>query len=329
MEIYADWERILRDWGYWHLEKNLVISKYIRTFAAEKSATADALGESATRYMAATTHKSAINAPPSRSHIHIKKQLHMGKIVGIAGTIRGKVGTIVYSKGEKGVSYARQYQPQVVNPKTVGQQDQRAKMNLVGRMSQVTPKDLLVGMNGVNNRQRRSDFNRHLMDVATIDRTAPDSVIAKIAPEDVIFSRGSIGIAATAGAATINPSSVVVPLTLSDSALAGKYGERIIVAIIDPSDKAGYSKIAYRDIVLDNTTATQVTINLGSGMDDRSLVAIYRVPFKLSEEGATLRYETLSNNGTDITATLLLPASTYVQGYGNSLFAEKQVFTEA
>lgn len=253
----------------------------------------------------------------------------MGKIVGIAGTIRGKVGTVVFSKGEKGVSYARQYQPQVANPKTVGQEDQRAKMNLVGRMSQVTPKGLLVGMNGVNNRQRRSDFNRHLMDVATIDRSAPDSVVAKIAPEDVIFSRGSIGVAATAGAATINPSSVVIPLTLSDSALAGKYGERIIVAIIDPSDKAGYSKIAYRDIVLDNTTATQVTINLGSGMEDRSLVAIYRVPFALSEEGATLRYETLSNNGTDITATLLMPASTYVQGYGNSLFAEKQVFTEA
>lgn len=253
----------------------------------------------------------------------------MGKIAGISGTIRGKIGMAVYSKGENGVSYARQYQPQVYNPKTTAQQDQRAKMNLVGRMSQVTPKGLLVGMNGSNNRQRRSDFNSHLLDVAIIDRSAPGSVIAKVAPEDVIFSRGGENIAATASAVTLTATTATLSLTLTDSTLAGKYGERVIAAVIDPSDKAGYSKVAYTDIVLDNTTATTVTVNIGDGMADNTLVAIYRVPFVLNAAGAAMRFQSLSNNGTDITATLLLSSSNYVRGYGNSLFQASQVFTRA
>ncbi len=253
----------------------------------------------------------------------------MGKIAGISGTIRGKIGMNVYSKGENGVSYARQYQPQVFNPKTIGQQDQRAKMNLVGRMSQVTPKTLLVGMNGGNNRQRRSDFNKHLLEVAVIDRSAPDTVIAKIAPEDIVFSRGAEGIAASAGVAAITANSVSIPLTLNDSTLAGKYGERVIVAIIDPNDKAGYSSVLYRDVVLDNITPVTVTINIGSNMADETLVAIYRVPFVLSAEGVALRTETLSNDGVDITANMLVDSASYVRGYGNSLFQVKQVFTQA
>ena len=112
----------------------------------------------------------------------------MGKFVGFIGTISGKVGTTVFSKGEKGLTYGRSYQPQVYNPKSVGQVDQRAKMNLVGRMSMVTPKSLLTGMTGVNNRQRRSAFTSGLLSVATIDRSVPGKVVAKIAPEDVTFS---------------------------------------------------------------------------------------------------------------------------------------------
>lgn len=114
----------------------------------------------------------------------------MAKFVGFIGTIRGKVGTTVFTKGENGMSYGRAYQPQVYNPKSAGQSEQRAKMNLVGRMSQATPKVLLVGMAGVNNRQRRSGFNRNLLNVATIDRSNPGSIIAKIDPESVIFSQG-------------------------------------------------------------------------------------------------------------------------------------------
>ena len=253
----------------------------------------------------------------------------MAKFVGLIGTISGKVGTTVFTKGEKGLSYGRSYQPQVLNPKSVGQVDQRAKMNLVGRMSQATPKALLTGMMGENNRQRRSAFNSGLLAVATIDRSAPGKVVAKVAPEDVVFSQGGEQFHATAAAPTITASQVTIAITLQDSVLAGAYGERIVVAVIDPSAKAGYSKVYFADSVLDNTTAKTITINLPVELEDESLVSVYRIPFVLNSEGVTYRTETLSNNGTDIIADMLASSANYVRGFGHSLFEAKEVFTQA
>lgn len=253
----------------------------------------------------------------------------MAKFVGFVGTIRGKVGTTVFTKGENGLSYGRSYQPQVYNPKTVGQVDQRAKMNLVGRMSQVTPKALIVGMSGSSNRQRRSAFNRSLLNVSTIDRSNPESIIAKVAPEDVIFSEGGEVLHATASTPAVTASQVSLNLTLADATLAGAYGERVVVAVIDPSDKAGYSQVLYADAVLDNTSATAVNIALPQALADGSLVAIYRIPYVLTSDAARYRAETMANDGVDIIANLLMSNAGYVRGFGRSVFAAKSVFTAA
>lgn len=253
----------------------------------------------------------------------------MAKFVGFVGTIRGKVGTTVFTKGENGLSYGRAYQPQVFNPKSMGQVNQRAKMNLVGRMSQVTPKALLVGMAGANNRQRRSMFNRGLLDVAVIDRSNPDSIIAKVAPEDVVFSQGVETLQATATSPVVTASSVTLSLTLTDASLAGAYGERVVVAIIDSRNKAGYSQVMYVDSVLDNTESKAVLFSLSQPLEDGTLVAIYRIPYVLTADGARYRAETMANDGTDIIANLLLSNAGYVRGFGRSVFAAKSVFTQA
>lgn len=253
----------------------------------------------------------------------------MAKFVGFVGAIRGKVGTTVFSKGENGLSYGRSYQPQVYNPKTIRQVNQRAKMNLVGRMSKVTPKDLIVGMTGSNNRQRRSIFNRCLLYAAIIDRSNPQSIIAKVDPEDVIFSEGGEVLHATANTPTVTASQVSVSLTLADATLAGAYGERVVVAIIDPSDKAGYSKVLYADAVLDNTSAKVVNIALPQALADGSLVAVYRIPYVLTSDAVRYRAETLANDGVDIIANLLMSHAVFVRGFGRSVFASKSVFTRA
>lgn len=253
----------------------------------------------------------------------------MAKFVGFVGTIRGKVGTTVFTKGLGGISYGRSYQPQVYNPKTTGQVDQRAKMNLVGRVSQVTPKALLVGMSGVNNRQRRSMFNSIMLNAATVDRSDPSNIVAKLEPGDIVFSQGAESIAATAAAPVVTAGAVSISLTLSDAALAGKYGERIVVAIIDPNNKSGYSQVKYVDKVLDNTTATNVQIVLSASLVSQSLVCVYRLPFVLNENGVRYRSETLCNNGEDIVANLLSSAAAYVRGFGNSVLHSSTLFIQA
>lgn len=252
----------------------------------------------------------------------------MGKFVGLIGTISGKVGNVVFVKGDKGTSYGRTYQPVVANPKTVGQVDQRAKMNLVGRMSQVTPYEVLLGMGG-NKRMRRSEFNKLLLSAATIDRSVPGSIVAKIAPGEIMFSKGAQALEAsvsTAGATTAT--AATIGLTLADAALASKYGERIVVAVIDPSDKGGYSLVKYADVVFDDTTAKTVTVNYGAPIADESLVCIYRLPFQLTEQGAAMRTETIANNGTDIIAKVLL-SDNLVRDWGQSELATTEVFTQA
>lgn len=253
----------------------------------------------------------------------------MAKFVGFVGTIRGKIGTTVFTKGENGLSYGRSYQPQVYNPKSEGQVDRRAIMNLVGRMTAVTPKALIVGMYGSNNRQRRSAFNRNLLNVATIDRSAPDSIVAKVAPEDVVFSEGVEVLHATATAPVVSASSVSMSLTLADAALAGAYGERVVMAVIDPSNKAGYSLVQYVDSMLDNTQAKAVTFTLPQALADGSMVAVYRIPYVLNDDGVRYRAETMANNGVDIIANMLQSSNSYVRGFGRSVFAAKSVFSQA
>lgn len=253
----------------------------------------------------------------------------MAKIAGINGTIRGKIGMSVFSKGEKGVSYARQYQPQVYNPKTIAQTDQRAKMNLTGRMTEVTPKELLTGLKGENNRQRRSRFNKILLDVATIDRSAPDSVVAKVSPSDVVFSEGGEAIYATAADMQVTGSSVTIELTINDETMLNRYGERIIVAVIDPKSKGGYSLVRYKDVVMDKPEGNIYGVPFGTTIEDDSLVCVYRAPFVLTDEAMNYRSESLANNGVDITAQLLGSSTSAVRGWGNSVFVDAQVFTNA
>lgn len=252
----------------------------------------------------------------------------MAKFVGFIGTIRGKVGTTVFTKGENGLSYGRSYQPQVQNPKTEAQQDQRAKMNLVGRLSQITPKSVLVGMPGMG-RARRSAYNSNLLKVATIDRTAPGTIKAIIEPEDIVFSRGAETLNASVSTQpSVTATSVALSLTLSDASLAGRYGERIVVLVIDPDDKGGYSLVRSQDVLFTSTEAQTVSIRFDTTIENESMVVVYRLPYMLSAEGVSMVTEGIANEDEDVIAKALMSVGA-VRGWGNSVMEAKQVFTAA
>lgn len=254
----------------------------------------------------------------------------MAKTIGFIGSMRGKAGNLVFCKGENGVTYARAYQPQVANPKTQNQTDQRGKVNLVGRMSQVTPAAAIVSM-GSNKRNARSEFNKNLLQAAVIDVDGLGNRVAKIAPADIIFSRGGQALKASVStAAAVSATEVTIGLTLSDSTLAGKYGERIVVAVVDPADKGGYSMVLFKDIVFDNTTAQSVALAFGTEIVDQTMVCVYRCPFILTDGAASQRYESIANDGTDIIAKLLESnSSNNVRQWGMSDMAVSTVFTHA
>lgn len=252
----------------------------------------------------------------------------MAKVTKMVGNFRGRVGGLVYSKGEGAENYVRAYQPQVFNPKSDAQVDQRAKMNLIGRLSQVTPKNVLIGMGG-SGRMRRSAFNANLLNMAIIDRSAPGIVSAQLDPANIVFSRGAEAMSASVSTpAAVTATQVGLSLTLSNAELANKYGERIVVAVIDPEDKGGYSFLRTTEVLFANTTAVAITIPFGTTIVDETMVAVYRLPFVLSEDGQSMVTEGLANNATNIIAKAIVSAGA-IRGWGDSKLESVQVFTQA
>lgn len=252
----------------------------------------------------------------------------MAKITNLIGSISGRAGGMVFSKGEKGgVGYMRAYQPQVQNPKSPAQTDQRTKCVLVGKLSAVTPKQVLIGMAGTN-RRRRAEFLKNLMDVAVIDRTNPGSVVAQIAPADIIFSRGAEPLRAAAGAITATATQVSTTVTLQDAEYAGQYGERLVLAVIDPEEKGGYSYLLYQDILLSSTEAQTVQFNLPTTPIDETMFCLYRIPYVLNEQGVAATKSDIYNNGTLILANIVENTSN-IRDYGNSTLQGTTVFTQA
>lgn len=254
----------------------------------------------------------------------------MARFTKLLGSARGRVGGLVFSKGDNGENYVRSYQPQVFNPKTAAQKEPRAKMNLVGRMSNVTPAVVIAGLVGANKRTRRSRFNSILLKAAIIDTSDPSAVVAKINPADVVFSEGAGVISASVSTPmSVTSRSVTIGLTLADAALAGMYGEKVIVAIIDPSQKGGYSQIVSTDVVFDNTTARTISLSMAAEIVDESLVCLYRAPFVLSDNGKmAIATSTLYTDGSDMLARLV-SVSANIRQWGNSLLSSSMVFTAA
>lgn len=104
------------------------------------------------------------------------------------GQFSGKVGGLVYAVSG-GQQVVRAYQPVVINPKSDAQSLQRAKGNLVGRLSHLVKSDLLVGMIGANRRARRSAWLSSLLKATTAVKVEAD-FIASLNGNAVKFSMG-------------------------------------------------------------------------------------------------------------------------------------------
>lgn len=137
----------------------------------------------------------------------------MGKSTMGLGQYSGRIGGLVFAKGDNGTQIIRTYQPSVKNPRTDGQQTQRAKLNLAGRISAAVPSGLIYSL-ASNGRSRRGAFVRGLIESITVTQTNGD-YNAVIAPAAVTFAKGDF--------APINPNATAqgTDLTISWTDISG------------------------------------------------------------------------------------------------------------
>lgn len=256
----------------------------------------------------------------------------MAKFVGMIGTIRGKVGTVVFAKGENGVSYGKSYQPSVANPRTAAQLTQRAKVNAVGRISKAASAEMIQALGG-SRRTNRIMFNSEMLKNAVVTVNNGSEYVASVAPEVIKFSKGNEVLHAAFSDAIVGANKITFDLTLRDVDLGGKYGERIVIGVIRPEDKVGVSYFLKEDVVFPVPSGEPQPISkeiyFPQDIEDDTMIVVWRSPFVISESGLSMISEGLYNDDNEIVAKLLTSPTTSFRGWGDSNVQLTEVFTHA
>lgn len=241
----------------------------------------------------------------------------MAKFQGFVGSGRGKAGNLVFSKGSKGETIARAYQPQVKNPRTQAQILQRAKMNVVGQFSGLCSAELLKPLGMGSALKNRSEFNRTLLHAAAASLIEEGGATATFLPSEVKFSRGTAPILTTLGETvlTANKLSVSVTPAFPTGDIVGTYGERFIVGILDDSENSTFDHVGYIDHVYNSDSTQIVDISLPDLTDGQTAI-LWRVPFYLSAAGASLFGDGVHMSDSKVTARLASNERTLIDYWG-------------
>lgn len=201
----------------------------------------------------------------------------MGKSVNIIGTISGKVGSVVYSKGPNGETLMRAFQPKVYNPRTRAQLAQRAKVAMAGKLSRLIPIEALSGLGKGSRIANRSAFNSNCLRKA-VAIWQGGQYTASILPAELEFSKGVAGLGATLGAVTVTSNKVSVALSNVNS--DGLHGVRLIAVVMQNVQGDAYKTAGYSDIIFAESQ-TVAEVNLPVILSNGDVILLYACPMEL------------------------------------------------
>lgn len=238
----------------------------------------------------------------------------MGKSVNIIGTIRGKVGSMVFSKGPDGSTIMRAYQPQVANPRTRAQLAQRSKVVMVGKLSKLIPIEALSGLGMGSRLANRSWFNSHILREA-VAVLQSGMYTASVPPAKIVFSSGPAVMGATIGTITLAASQVNVAISNPNG--DGLHGGRFIAVVMQNVVGDAYRMASFTDVIFEDSTSS-VAIPLPQPLNDGDWVLVYACPFVIdtsARRGKTsgVWFET------NVNGQLVVPDSGITE-FGNSQF---------
>lgn len=255
----------------------------------------------------------------------------MAKTPNGLGQYSGKVGGVVYAV-QNGQQVVRSYQPVVSNPKTLAQRKQRAKANLVGRISQIVPFQILEGL-GANRRERRSRFLRLAMRNAVVpaEPSDPNSITAKLEPVGFQFSEGAVMPTMTVTSATADANSVIVTLgkmsgvSAADWAVAGA----LLVVVVMSADGV-YEHVYYRFVSSSEFADISLSAQFYHISEGAYVANVYLAPFKTTDTSKlAVITSQLESDANAFAATLSANPSALPLVWGNSNYYRTAEYTPA
>lgn len=254
----------------------------------------------------------------------------MAKMYGLGGVLSGKLGNTVLAV-YNGVQVARQYQPIVANPKSAGQLAQRAKGNLVGRLSSFVPKAAIFGLGG-NSRARRGEFLREALKAARVTSVG-GQFVAKIDNFNLLFSKGAtrLSVWSPVLSAVQNFVSVTLTGTSASAMTPEEYASmvtRLVVVVYRDIDNK-IVEVSTRIAVKPDQGQTAVT-GIPIAFEGGFTANVYAIPMSTADGSAiSIDTDLAYLDDQQIAAALTANSSSLVFSYGQSLFMGTTSFTPA
>lgn len=155
----------------------------------------------------------------------------MAKVTSLQGKANGKVGSIVYSVAA-GVQIAREYQPNVANPNTVGQVSQRAKLKLASQLSAALAPVIAIPKDGLKS-------SRNLFIKKNIGGIIYSGGTAQISYENIQLTAGNTGFPAIE-ASRVSGTGIIVNVSES---VVGRVA-RVVYIVYKKSSEQMLEKVA-------------------------------------------------------------------------------------
>ena len=231
------------------------------------------------------------------------------KLTGFTGTGSGKLGSSVFSTSA-GEQIVRQYQPNVSNPNTVKQIDQRAKLKLMSQIAAAVASTIVIPKQGL--RSARNLFIKKNMGSVYASEGA-----ALVSYENLQLTAGNLGLPAVEASRTEQNA---VTISLAESAVGSV--DRVVYSIFKKSTE---NQLQLLNSAVVTEAGQDGTFPLAAGTYTGEII-VYAYGMKDKSTAATAKYYNYNvKNGEDI-ATLVASRSissadySFTQTRGNTLF---------
>lgn len=220
---------------------------------------------------------------------------------------RGRVGGQVYAV-IGGEQIIRTYNPVVANPRTSLQQAHRAKVVLAGKLSALTPDEVITGMSR-SKRDRRSEYTSNVI-IKAVSNDTPQGYKAVLEPADLIFSKGRSKPDLTASIAAESNTAVAVEVTKGSSIDAV-----MLVAVEYNAALLEYTFVNY-ELATKFDAATRIAL---SGRSLTGNVNVYAIPLTRKTNLGSIRSNGVSREDDGYGAALDL-TNPDIYDYAESFF---------
>lgn len=239
------------------------------------------------------------------------------------GQFSGKLGGVVYAV-RGGEQIVRAYQPVVSNPKSTAQLLQRAKGNVVGRLSAITPREVLYGL-GSNNIRRRSRFLQLALRNAKARFDGTDYVGSL--PESLLtLSEGAFASPFSISSAVAAGGNVTISVYQQANVLEEEYNTyalRAVLYAIDP-ETGNYDYVKTSLVSMPAFAgSTGRTFNFAMPVTDISSheFAAYLIPWRILPSRQSTLSRSLYSSSEEFTAALALSEGSEGFEYGHSVYS--------